>query len=198
MEVNAAVARTELKDSLSWLLQWLWLCCLHLPLLLLLTSFRTHHHWLAERERAREGGREGDSGREKQGGWVERRGCSFLVQSRQELCRGGRLGLLSRPNREAAYNVALSWKGRLALCDLMHVSSCGCVKLSWFYYMFPHFVTWGLCDCIKMKARPLQFPWKKQATMRICPLAHLGQRKEHGRQKMLSSSSTHNRNIAVK
>lgn len=32
--------------------------------------------------------------REKQGGWVERRGCSFLVQSRQELCRGGRLGLL--------------------------------------------------------------------------------------------------------
>lgn len=43
---------------------------------------------LTGREREREGERE------KQGGWVERRGCSFLVQSRQELCRGGRLGLL--------------------------------------------------------------------------------------------------------
>lgn len=43
-EVNAAVDGEELKDSLSWLLQQLWLRWLHLPLLLLLTSFRTHHH----------------------------------------------------------------------------------------------------------------------------------------------------------
>ena len=106
--VNAAVGGAQLKNSLSWLLQWLCLYCLYLLLRLLLllllvpvllTSFWGQQRIEKERKTIWKRGR------------AERRGCSFLVQSREELCAGGWLGLLWRQSGEAPRNDVLSLGG---------------------------------------------------------------------------------------
>lgn len=69
---------------------------------------------------------ESEGERMRMRGRVERRGCSFLVQSREELCAGGRLGLLWRQSGEAARNTALSrggWAELWSCCCYLTTSS---------------------------------------------------------------------------